>query len=502
MKNKKTIQLLMIIGALIISVFLGRMSDVNQSKRNFSVLAQIENEPTLIQQAQTAQLDQAVKRYKLYNKDELIGVIHNYEVIQNLLNAVYNNEYKEAFPETELGFVDDLYVVDYLSYSEIEDKDQEIFNYIYENELIAVSVPKVEFSNGATIFVKNVEDFNRARETFIKSYVSDSAYEKLKNNEPIETIKDYGEQDIKLEVEESIIFTEGFASIDNIYLNEVDILNYLSFGDEPEYKTYEVQEFDMLEGIAVLNKLTVNQLISINKETIKDAKQIIKPGTQLNVTTFNSPFNIFVTKERKVEEIIHPDDVVYQNDPTLREGLTRVEVVEEVGYRDAYYEDVYLNDKSIDSTLIKTKVTKEPVRGLVMVGTYVEPRVGSGNFAWPMNNAYIMCGWYCYGGHAAVDVSSRTNGGYGPIYASDRGYIVENGYDGSRGYYTIIDHNNGFRTYYYHMNGPGYVPRGVTVRKGEQIGYVGMTGYTTAPHVHFEIRYNSVKQNPCHYIGC
>ena len=502
MNKNKTYQIIGVIAALLLSVFFAYSETKDAEHYNLSVCTEVEQEPSIIPQEVTESLSTPVKRYKLYYKNDLIGIIHDYEFIKVLLNDVYEREYQSVFPDTELGFIDDLYVVDHLSYNDFEDKDVEIFDYIYKEELIAISVPKVEFSNGAYIYVKDISDFNRARETFIKSYVSDKSYEKLKNNQKIDPLKNYGEQDINLEIEETIVFTEAYASIDNIYTDETEILNFLSFGDEPEYKTYEVQEFDMIEGIAVLNRLTVNQLMSINKDIIKDSKQIIKPGTELNVTEFNSPFNVFVTKERLVEEIVHPEETLYQKDPSLREGLTRVEVKEAVGYRDATYEDLYLNDESVDSKLIKTKITKEPTRGVVKVGTYVEPRVGSGSFAWPMYNARIMCGWYCYGGHAAVDVTSRSNGGYGPIYAADRGYIQANSYSGSQGYYVVINHNNGFTSHYYHMNAPGMVPRGVTVRKGEQIGYVGMTGRTTAPHVHFEIRYNGVKQNPCRYIGC
>lgn len=500
--NKKTIQIGSIIAALVLSVFFAYQTENKASQRSLSVLAEIEQEKSIIDQKPISELTSPIKHYKLYNKNDLIGIVSDYSFIEVLLNDVYEREYKQAFPETTLGFIDDLYVVDSLSYNDYEDKDQEIFDYIYEESLIAISVPKVEFSNGTTIFVKDIKDFNSARETFIKSYVSETAYDKLKNNQKIESLKTYGEQDIDLKVEESIIFTEGYASIDNIYTDETSILNYLSFGDKPKYKTYKVKEFDMIEGIAVLNRLTVNQLISINRDTIKDKQQIIKPGTELNVTAFNSPFNVFVTKERLVEEIVHPDETIYQKDATLKEGLTRVEVEEAVGYRDVTYEDYYLNDESVDSKLIKSKVTKEPVRGVVLVGTYVEPRVGSGSFAWPMGNARMICGWYCYGGHQAVDIASRSNGGYGPIYSTDRGYVETNSYTGSQGYFMVINHNNGFTSHYYHMNAPGIVPRGVTVRKGDQIGYVGMTGRTTAPHVHFEIRYNGVRQNPCRYIGC
>src|SRR5699024_3178427 len=204
MKNKKTAQIISIIAALVLSVFIAYMGE-KDAHQNLSVLAEVEQEASIIEQKATDNLSTPVKRHKLYNKNELIGIIHDYEFIKVLLGDVYAKEYQAVFPDTELGFIDDLYVVDHLSYNDYEDKDQEIFDYVYENELIAISVPKVEFSNGATIFVKDISDFNRARETFIKSYVSDKSYEKLKNNQKIDPLKNYGEQDINLEIEESII---------------------------------------------------------------------------------------------------------------------------------------------------------------------------------------------------------------------------------------------------------------------------------------------------------
>lgn len=502
MNKNKSIQIILIMGALVLSIFLGQMTEKQNVKGAVSAYAELEREPTVVDQGILYPLSEPTKIYKLYDKDQLIGIIKNQGALEALLAAVYDNEYKEEFPDTSLGFVDDVYITEALSYNEYEDKDQEIFDYVYQEELIAIEVPKIEFSNGATIFVKNVSDFNEAREMFIKSYINEDVYNRLIQNEKVPRLKTYGEQVIDFSVNESIVVSKGYASIENIYLNSTEVLNFLSFGDEPTYKSYVVKEYDTIEGIAMLNALSVNQLMSINGDKIVDDQQIIQPGIELNVTEFNSPLNVVVTKERMVEEVIHPEDTIYRNDPSLREGLTRVEVYEERGFRDVVYEDVYVNDEPIESTLISSKTTKEPVRGVILVGTYVEPRIGSGSFAWPMYNARIICGWYCYGGHAAVDVASRSNRGYGPIYASDRGYISSKGYDGSRGYYVIIDHNNGFRTYYYHMNAPAYLPVGTTVRKGEQIGYVGMSGRTTAPHVHFEIRYNGRKVNPCTYIGC
>jgi murein DD-endopeptidase MepM/ murein hydrolase activator NlpD len=66
---------------------------------------------------------------------------------------------------------------------------------------------------------------------------------------------------------------------------------------------------------------------------------------------------------------------------------------------------------------------------------------------------------------------------------------------GDYGYYVEIDHGNGFHTVYGHMS-KVVVTRGQFVAKGQLIGLMGATGHATGPHLHFEIRYEGVPQNP------
>ena len=63
--------------------------------------------------------------------------------------------------------------------------------------------------------------------------------------------------------------------------------------------------------------------------------------------------------------------------------------------------------------------------------------------------------------------------------------------------YIIIDHNNGYETYYGHMNVPSPLQVGDVVDKGDVIGQIGMTGLATGPHTHFFIMYEGERYNPC-----
>jgi murein DD-endopeptidase MepM/ murein hydrolase activator NlpD len=463
-------------------------------------LTSVEN--AIIEQEVVSTLEVPKTLYKLYYKNNLVGHIIDREYIEGKLQDVYNTEYSESFPDTILGFHEDLFISEAMSYSNYENKDSEIFDYIYSNDLVAINVPKIEFTNGDVIYVKNIADFHSARELFIKSYIPDKTYDLLKDKKTVPSLKRYGEQAVDFKVLESVKTTTGYASIGNILLDEVSVLNHLTFGPEPKYQSYTVKEFDMIEGIAYLHSISVNQLMVMNQDVIKESNQVLAPGTKLNVTEFNSPFTVRVTNERYVEEVIKAPEPVYQKDPTLREGLTKVKVQEQNGLRDVRYEDVYENDHPYSSVEKSSTVTKSPVQGVILVGTYVEPSIGSGNWIWPMRNARVSCGWGCYAGHRAVDIQSRTNRGYGPIYAIDRGKVQKKGYTSAKGYFIEINHGNGFVSEYFHLNSHGYPAVGATVKRGEQIGYVGMTGRTTGPHVHLLMRYKGSPVNPCRYIGC
>jgi murein DD-endopeptidase MepM/ murein hydrolase activator NlpD len=96
--------------------------------------------------------------------------------------------------------------------------------------------------------------------------------------------------------------------------------------------------------------------------------------------------------------------------------------------------------------------------------------------------------------HQGVDYAAPTGT---PIRAAGNGRIVHRGTRGGYGKTVIIDHGNNYRTLYAHMNGyrSGHSV-GARVRQGEVIGYVGMTGLATGPHLHYEFHVREKPVNP------
>lgn len=94
--------------------------------------------------------------------------------------------------------------------------------------------------------------------------------------------------------------------------------------------------------------------------------------------------------------------------------------------------------------------------------------------------------------HPGIDIAVD----YGtPVYASAAGYVQQAGWYGGYGKYVRLSHDFGYETAYGHMSRL-VVEAGSFVKKGEVIGYVGSTGYSTGPHLHFEVMKYGEQVNP------
>ena len=98
--------------------------------------------------------------------------------------------------------------------------------------------------------------------------------------------------------------------------------------------------------------------------------------------------------------------------------------------------------------------------------------------------------------HKGIDIAVPLNS---DVAAADGGKVVSATWSGGYGYMVTIDHGNGRRTQYAHLNGY-YVQKGDSVSKGQIIAKSGSTGNSTGPHLHFEVRENGTPVNPMNYL--
>ncbi len=131
------------------------------------------------------------------------------------------------------------------------------------------------------------------------------------------------------------------------------------------------------------------------------------------------------------------------------------------------------------------------------------PSQGTGRFIWPVQGPItspfgmrINPVTHQYSGHTGIDIGVP----YGtPIAAADGGTVIFASWNVAYGNMTVIDHGGGFSTMYAHQS-KQLVAVGNRVTQGQIIGYIGTTGWSTGPHLHFEIRVNGVPVNPMKYL--
>ena len=99
--------------------------------------------------------------------------------------------------------------------------------------------------------------------------------------------------------------------------------------------------------------------------------------------------------------------------------------------------------------------------------------------------------------HYGVDLAAPSGT---PIVATRSGKVTTTTYDSSSGYYVVINHGDGFESKYLHMT-HYIVSPGQQVTAGQVIGYVGSTGASTGPHLHFSIKYQGEHVDPALYIN-
>jgi murein DD-endopeptidase MepM/ murein hydrolase activator NlpD len=281
-------------------------------------------------------------------------------------------------------------------------------------------------------------------------------------------------------------------------LQDYDKIAALLTSNKVEAATYVAQQGDTYYDIAYENDMALSDLMALNPNA---DISVLHPGDVLNIKA-SVPYLTITTTENVTytESVACP--VEKQDDSSLYVGDSKVITEGTEGQAQVSATVSYVNGIESSRTVLSYNVVSQPTTKVIAVGTAERPTwAASGSFRWPVRGDITSDFGYrsIFGGvsfHSGVDIATS----YGTsIAAADGGTVVWSGYKGSYGNLVIIDHGNGYQTYYGHCS-KLLVSVGDKVYKGQSVGLVGTTGRSTGPHCHFEVRYNDVAVNPLKYL--
>ena len=253
---------------------------------------------------------------------------------------------------------------------------------------------------------------------------------------------------------------------------------FISDKPQAEVRDYMVQSGDTISGLA--------QKFGLSIDTIKWANNLddnlsIKPGQTVKIPPVtgvvhkvkkgDTVYSIAKYYQTNAQGIVDYPFNTFTSDETFELAVGQILIVPDGVMPKA--EKVYIAKQT-------------PNAGTV---------VASGIFVWPTSGKISQrFTWY----HRAIDIANDDGTA---ILAADAGRVIVAGWPDNIGYgnRVMIDHGNGFVTLYAHLSKIA-VSADQTIRRGDIIGYMGSSGRSTGPHLHFEVRASGKTQDPLAYL--
>ncbi|MFV0499196.1 MAG: peptidoglycan DD-metalloendopeptidase family protein [Bacilli bacterium] len=157
---------------------------------------------------------------------------------------------------------------------------------------------------------------------------------------------------------------------------------------------------------------------------------------------------------------------------------------------DKIQKDYNLTDKQIENI-------KKTIESIQTNSTY-DSNIGKHGYVTSVTNVTSCYGMRGGRKHNGIDIAGLP-GQKLPIFAYDKGEVIQSGYNNVLGYHVIIKHSKELKTRYFHFFEPG-VKVGTKVKKGDQIGVMGTSGDSTGFHLHFEILMKGKQIDPYEYL--
>ena len=445
--------------------------------------------------------------YRVYLNNEVLGTIKNKQDLENYINK-QSDAYKKQYNVSKIYIPNGIEIKKITTYDTHVDEVSDVYNKIAEKEPFTVEgyrfaiKREVLAEDGKTtkiesyyIYVLDPTVFDTSVINLYKTFAGTASYEAYRDHTQ-SVITSTGTIIESMYVKDDITFKKmNIPANETIYLDSSTLTKYLMFGTTEDQQKYTVKIGDNIEQVAFNNEISTEEFL-ISNPNFKSVKSLLFPGQEVVIGKMNSKISIAM-EEYQVEDMESKYTTTVQYDPNKIIGNDEVTQQGEDGLERITKRVVRVNG-SINSIIPLNKQELKPtINRIIVRGEKAIPNVGSVmNWTWPTNSGWSISSGFGYRSgvfvsgrefHNGVDIAGTGEGS--PIYAINNGVIVEKSYKYDNGNYIMINHNNGYISLYAHMQRFANVKVGDVVSAGQQIGYMGHTGFASGPHLHLSISY-------------
>lgn len=332
----------------------------------------------------------------------------------------------------------------------------------------------------------SLEQDEMIEETLNPSSIHDYVNEKYTNNLGVLNNDSAVIEETTSEDEEQFVIEKNgdFISKPHIWENE----NNNSSNQAPKRNSivyHTVKSGETISSIANAFGLNVNTILWANNLS---ERSLIRPGDKLTILPQNGVIYT-VVKGDTVGKIAR------------KYGIGESLLISEnnLGNSIAIGQKIIIpGGRLITSTSVAANTTKtNNYTGISVIKDLVKApaaKASDNNMLWPTVGHRIT--QYYSWRHTGLDIANKVGT---PLYASAAGKVEFAGWSNGYGYNVLINHGGGKKTRYAHAS-KLFVKVGQSVDRGENIAAMGSTGWSTGPHIHFEVIVNGVKYNPLNYV--
>ncbi len=438
--------------------------------------------------------------YQVFIDDTLIGIVKN---DKNFLEYIDNKEeqYKAKYGVDEILPPEGVTIKKIVTFHDDVNSDKEVYEKMVKISPMTIMAYEFKLNDQIdikTIYVTDSKVFDQAVEEVYKTFVGANRYQNY-TNKTQETIQTTGNNIQDIYVDEEIVVKNTRVSVDKQIFNDYkDLARYLLFKTSEDQRTYIVKDGDTIESISFNNQISVEEFFLSNPQ-FSSPKNLLFPGQTVTIGVLEPQMRV-VVEEYVVADITNRYNTEYINDPTLYIGVERVVRPGQNGTFRVAQNRTIVNGQIVDISEPISRVELVPaINRIVRTGAKKLPsNVGSlKDWRWPTNPGWVVTSGYAWRinpitkirqFHDAIDIAGT--GLNSPIYAINNGTVYRARRSAVAGNYVVINHNNGYYSYYGHLNKIN-VSEGEVVAKGDILGGMGKTGQATGVHVHFAI-YDSI----------